>query len=268
MVRNLYRFYLYIVYIALLNFIVVALRGLLYVALAFTPLRGSAGTPPDHTQVVQSVSFAVIALVIAGALAALHYWLIRRDISSDALAGASAIRSFFLNITEALGIAVAVPLIGFMVIGNLARYPESGVVEYAADALPTLALVILLEVERRRTQVTAGAALAFQRLHLYGVQILLLVFLTFAWLYEIRPIVDGLFLGGRALGESCAGENYCPHSNLFGLGMSVLWFVAVWLIYGWMLKSDNSSFLRLILHFLQFVAGVSFLLFGCYLGVQ
>ncbi|TMC20150.1 MAG: hypothetical protein E6J34_13585, partial [Chloroflexi bacterium] len=142
MVRNLYRFYLYIVYIALLCFIVAALRGLLSVALAFTPLRGSAGTLPDHTLVVQSISFAVIALVIAGALAALHYWLIRRDVSSDATAGASAIRSFFLNMTEALGIAVAVPLIGFMVIGNLARYPESGVVEYAATALPILALVI------------------------------------------------------------------------------------------------------------------------------
>jgi len=268
MVRNLYRFYLYIVYIVLLLFIVVALRGLLSVVLAFTPLHGSMGAPPDHTLVVQSISFAAITLVIAGALASLHYWLIRRDMNSDVMAGASAIRSFFLNLTEALGVAAVVPLIGFAVIGGLARNPESSVVEYAAYAFPTFVLVIWLEVERRKAQVTAGAALTFQRLHLYGIQILLLIFLAVAWWYEIRSIVDGMFLGGQALRESCTDGSYCPHDNLFGLAMSLVWFVAAWLVYGWMLKNDNSSFLRLILHYLQFAVGVNFLLFGCYLSVQ
>jgi hypothetical protein len=54
--------------------------------------------------------FAVVAWVIAGALSGLRYWLIRCDIQSDPTTGASAIRTFFLNITEAVGIALAVPL--------------------------------------------------------------------------------------------------------------------------------------------------------------
>jgi len=50
--------------------------------------------------------------------------------------------------------------------------------------------------------------------------------------------------------------------------MSLLWFVVVWLGYGWMVKDDHASPLRLILHYLQFAVGVGFLLSGLYLGVE
>src|SRR5437667_12037281 len=107
MVRNLYRFYLYAVYIALLIFIATALGGLLSTLLAFTPLRGNYDSIPDRAQIVQSISLVTVALVIAGALACLHYWLLRRDMRRDPTAGTSAVRSFFLNIIEGIGVLIA-----------------------------------------------------------------------------------------------------------------------------------------------------------------
>src|SRR5271169_866924 len=149
MVRALYRFYLYAVSIALLIFIAVALGGLLSTLLPFTPLHGMYDSMPDHAQIVQSITLATIVLLIAGPLFGLHYWLIRRDMR--AAAGTSAIRSFFLNVTEGIGILLAVPLIGFAVISNRAQNPEASVIWAAAFAIPTLVLVVLLGIERRRT---------------------------------------------------------------------------------------------------------------------
>ena len=267
MVRALYRFYLYTVFIALLIFIAVALGRLLATLLPFTPLHSPYDSIPDRSQVVQSIAFAIVALVFAGPLTGLHYWLIRRDMRSDPTAGTSAIRSFFLNMTSGVGVLLVVPLIGFAVISNRAYNPDVSVIGPTAFAIPTLALVVLLEMERRRTQDNTGAALAFERLHLYGVQIMLLIFLTIAWSYEIRPIIDGVFFGGKAAKENCTG-GYCPSYNLFGLGISLLWFVVAWLSYGWMVKDDKASYLRLILHYLQLAAGVVFLVLGLYRGIE
>src|SRR5262249_39333107 len=198
MVRALYRFYLYAVSIALLIFIATALGGLLATLLPFTPLRSSSDSIPDRAQIVQSLALATVALVFAGPLVGLHYWLIRRDMRADPAAGASAMRAFFLNVTEGIGALLAIPLIGFVVIANRAQNPDTSVIGAAAFAIPTLALVALLEMERQRTRVNTGAALVFQRLHLYGAQLMLLLFLIIAWSYEIRPIVDGIFFGGKA----------------------------------------------------------------------
>jgi Domain of unknown function (DUF5671) len=264
MVRNLYRFYLYVVYIVLLIFIAGALGALLAMLLAFTPLRGSYGNIPDRAQVVQSISLATVAVVIAGALASFHYWLIRRDMRSDPEAGTSGIRAFFLNMTVGIGVSVVVPVIGFEVISSLAQSTGANVVGAAAFAIPTLALVILLDMERRRTRVDAGAALVFQRLHLYGLQIILLISLISAWSFQFRSIIDAVFFGGRACGEASG----CPSYNPVGLGISLLWFAVFWLGYGWMVKDDSASPLRLILHYLQFAVGVGFLLSGLYLGVE
>ncbi|HEV2661629.1 MAG TPA: DUF5671 domain-containing protein, partial [Ktedonobacteraceae bacterium] len=154
MVHNLYRLYLYIVSIALLIFAAFAVGRLLNTLLTFTPLHGTDGYhPPPASEVVQSLVFAGVSLVIAGALGGLHYWLIRRDMQSDPAAGNSAIRSFFLNMTEAIGIALAVPVAGFLVFSILASSQSSDIVGAAAFALATLLLVMVLELERRRTQV-------------------------------------------------------------------------------------------------------------------
>ncbi len=182
MARNLYRFYLYTVFIVLLIFAAFALGQLLSTLLLLIPfLRSSYDAVPDTAHITQSLVFALVSWVIAGLLGGLHYWLIRRDMSNDPAAGDSAIRSFFLNITEAIGISFVVPFIGFSVLGQLIYGQSYGLVSILSFALPTLILVVVLELERRRTQVVTGAALTFQRLHVYGVQLLFLIVLAFAW---------------------------------------------------------------------------------------
>jgi caffeoyl-CoA O-methyltransferase len=265
MVRALYRFYLYAVSITLLIFITTSLASLLATLLPFTPLRSVYDSFPDRAHIIQSIALFTVSLVFAGPLVGLHYWLIRRDMRADPAASASAIRSFFLNMTEGISVLLAVPLIGFLVIASRAQNPDASIIGAAAFAIPTLALAVVLEMERRRIQVNTGSALVFQRLHLYGAEIVLLIFLIIAWSYEVRPLVDGVFFGGRAAKEACVG---CPSYNLFGLGMSLLWFVVFWLGYGWMVKDDNAPRLRLILHFLQFAVGVVFLVTGLYQGIE
>ncbi len=268
MARNLYRCYLYIVYIALLIFAATAVGWLLTVLLAQTPLRGPDSGAPAQAEVVQSVVFAIISLVIASVLGGLHYWLIRRDIQSDPAAGGSAIRSFFLNITEAIGISLAVPIAGFLVVSALGQLPAFDIVPYAAFAIPTLALVVLLEVERRRTQVSSGAAMAFQRLHFFVVQVVFLFSVTDAWLENIKQLVDGLFFAGKGALESCNAGYGCPTFNPVGLVATLVWFLAFWIGYGWLLRNDKSPFLRLILHYASFAYGVGFIITGIYRGVQ
>jgi len=263
MARNLYRFYLYTVSILLLIFIAIATGRMLNTVLYLTPLRGPFAPVPARQEIVQSVVLAVAAWVIAGALAGLHYWLIRRDIRHDTAAGASAIRSFFLNITEAIGIASAVPIMGFM-FSSLGLYEAADVVTAVAFAVPTLALVGLLEWERRRTQVKSGAALVFERLHFYGVQIILLIALSYAWLTQIRLLVDELIFGGRGRLESChsMGNYVCPTYHIFYLAVSILWFIAFWIGYGWLTSKDSSRILRFMLHGASFAYGIGSILFG------
>src|SRR5882762_4896120 len=110
MARNFYRFYLYAVYIALLIFIAGVTGWMLKTILDLTPLRVLYIAAPTRQEIVRSLVLTAVAWVIAGVLAGLHYWLIRRDIQHDTAAGSSAIRSFFLNMTEAIGIVLAVPI--------------------------------------------------------------------------------------------------------------------------------------------------------------
>jgi hypothetical protein len=267
MLRNLYRCYLYTVYIALLIFAAAVTGQLLNTLLNQTSLRGSYTPASTQAEIVQALVFAVVAWVIAGTLGGLHYWLIRRDVQSNPTAGTSAIRSFFLNMTEAAGIALAVPLIGFVVFGFLSYTTDADVAGALAFALPTFAVVLLLELERRRTTVSSGLALAFQRLHFYGVQIILLFFLTAAWFISLRPLFDILLFHGNAC-HSSGSDSYCPHYNLFYLTISVLWFVVFWIGYGWLVRNDNSRVLRLILHGTSFAYGIGLILAGICIGVQ
>jgi hypothetical protein len=256
MAHNLYRFYLYTVFIALLIFSTFALGQLLGTVLLFVPfLRNSYETAPDAARVTQSLVFALVSWGIAGLLGGLHYWLIRRDIHNDAAAGQSAIRSFFLNIPEAIAILLAVPLIGFGVLSQLARGGQYGLVGFLAFALPTLAFAALLALERRRTLVTSGAALAFQRLHVYGVQLLLLIFLAFAWQGNMSGLVDAIFFGGRGIREYCGGAGNCQNLSILFLLVTLLWFVIFWLDYGWLARTDDSKILRFILHFSSLALG-------------
>jgi hypothetical protein len=267
MARNFYRCYLYALYIFLLIFIVAITGKMLNTLLDLTPLRGPFTSVPGQQEIVQSVVFAGIAWIIAGALAGLHYWLIRRDIRHDAAAGTSAIRSFFLNIPEAVGVVSAIPVIGFM-LNSFGLYEAADVVTAVAFAVPTCVLVGLLEWERRQTQVSFGGALVLQRLHFYGVQVVLLIALSYAWFTQVIPLVDGLIFGAHGTLGVCHSDYYpCPY-HIFYLLVSLLWFVAFWIGYGWFIRNDSSRIMRFILHGISFAYGIVCLLDGIYIGVK
>jgi hypothetical protein len=108
MARNLYRLYLHIVFIAMLIFAAVGLGMLLQTLFSLTSLRGAYGTIPTNASIVQAIVFFAVSWLIAAIFGILHYWLIRRDMQNDPTAGQSAIRSFFLNITELIDAPLAI----------------------------------------------------------------------------------------------------------------------------------------------------------------
>src|SRR5258708_31588484 len=115
MLRGLYRFYLYVVFIAMLFFAVSGVQRVLQILLAQTPLKSQYETAPSHSDVVQAVVYAAIAVFTAAIIGGLHYWLIRRDIRSDASAGSGGIRSFFFNFVEAIILPIAVGIGAFSI---------------------------------------------------------------------------------------------------------------------------------------------------------
>lgn len=265
MARSLYRFYLYAIFVILVIFAVSATAQLLITLFTFTPLRGDFASAPSQTEFVQSLVFAIVGWIISGTLGGLHYWLIRRELQSEPAAGAGAIRAFFLNITEAAGTLLVVPLVGFALIENWA-FNSHGNVAYAAGiALPTLAMIILFDWERRRTRAQRGAALVFQRLHLFGVQLILLFFLASSFLAALRPLASNLFLGEQS---GCNPASNCPSHNLIGLMVTLLWFACGWLIYGFFTRQDSSRLVRMIMHGTSLAFGISFVLAGVFLGLE
>jgi len=269
MARNLYRFYLYTVFIAMLIFATVGLGRLLQPLLAFTPLGGTYPGVPSSSDIVQAVVFFLISLVIASLLGGLHYWLIRRDMRSDPAAGQSAIRAFFLNIAALIVAPFAVYIAAANVINELGRVPANDVSGSAAFAIAALVLLAVLEWERQRTRVGPGAAMAFQRLHLYGVQLILLIILTFFWLLTAGQLLDAFVFGGRASGVTlCGGFTACQGPNLLSSVAATLWVVLFWIGYGYFTRNDTSSLLRRILHFTSFAYGVGFALYGIKQGIE
>ncbi len=258
--RGLYRFYLYTVFILLSIYATYTCVQLLSTLLRLTPLRASYETLPSASDMVQAVTLALVSFVVVLLVGGLHYWLIRRDITQDAEAGTSAIRSFFLNITEGIAAALSLPTFGYTLLGLASSNNSS---QALALALSTLALALLLELERRRIATPAGGTSAsFLRIHTYGVQVILLITLAISWSSIVPPLVDGLFLGGRAQAESCIGSSQCPHDNLFLLALGGLWFVAAWLFYGWLTSRDSSRILRFMLHGLGFAVGIGISITG------
>jgi hypothetical protein len=74
---------------------------LLQTLLSFTPLRGIYGQIPTNITIMQVTVFFAVSWFIAALFGGLHYWLMRRDMRS-------AIRAFFLNITELIVAPLAV----------------------------------------------------------------------------------------------------------------------------------------------------------------
>ncbi len=250
MARNLYRFYLYLVYIGMLGFAADGIGMLLRLLLAFTPLRG--GSPgPTHSDVVQATIFAVVSLVIAVPLWVLHYWLIRRDMRADSAAGSGGVRSFFLNFAEAISLLSGV-FTGAFVISSLGQPYSADVTGGTAYTIVSLAFFALLDWERRRSQAAPGSAIVFQRIHFYGAQAILLIGLTFSWFNTVGQILDSTVPPG----------SNGTHPNLLSLVASTLWIILFWLAYGLLSRRDTYSRLRQVLHYLSFAYGVGIALTG------
>jgi hypothetical protein len=251
MARNLYRFYLYTIFIALVVFVVFATGMLLNIPVDLIPFLRGTDTVPTQAIIVQSLVFALVSWIIAGTLGALHYWLIRQDIRNNPDAGTSAIRAFFLNGTELFGSLVTTLLIG-ATFANWA-FGNNGFGNIAT-ALPVLAMVLLLEWERRRTPMPGGLALVFQRLHLFGGQLLLLAFFLVICFVTLPVWI-------------CVGSN-CQTVNPWGMGSTMLWFLLCWLIYCGATSRDPSRIVRMLLHGISFAVGIGFALFGAFLAIE
>ena len=263
MARNLYRIYLYIVFIAMLIFAAVGLDMLLQTLFSLTPLRGAYGTIPTNASIVQDTVFFAVSWFIAAFFGILHYWLIRRDIQNDPAAASSAIRSFFLNFTELIDAPLAIVAASMGVIAQLGHNPAFDLTGSAAFATTTLLLLAVLELERRKSQAGAGVAMTFQRLDLYGVQLILLIVLTFSWNNTAFQLGDAFIFNGQVTGTVvCGGFTGCPTTNLLALVLSTLWLVAFWIEYGLFTRNDSASLLRSILHFASFAYGVGLILYG------
>jgi hypothetical protein len=267
MLRGLYRFYLYAVFIAMLLFAAFGVQGLLQTALALTIFPEPYSTL-SNANLVQAAVLAVVALVTAGLFGGLHYWLIRKDMRNDALAANGAVRAFFLNAVEVISLPSAVGTAAFTITG-LGSANAGGASFGAAYALTFLSLWALIEWERRRAPASTGAASVFQRLHLYGAQLILLFILTWLWLETLGTLVDELFFRGKGTGiPACGGLTVCQGPNLLSLLAGTLWVVLFWLGYGLLSRRDTTSLLRKVLHFLSFGYGVVAVLVGIYRAVS
>src|SRR6266567_980804 len=244
MVHNLYRFYLYTVFLAMLIFAAIGLGLLLQPLLAFTPLRGSYGASPTNAMVVQDSVFFGVSWLIAGLLGGLHYWLIRRDMHNDPDSAGSAIRAFFLNIAELLAAPIAIGLAAYGVIEQLGLVYAPDVSGLAAIVIAMLALVGVLEWERQRTTARTGPALFFQ-------------------------LVDAVAFGGKGSGVTpCGGFVACPQTNILSSAAATLWIALFWLGYGYIARGDTASLLRRIAQYISFAYGVGLVLYGIREGIE
>jgi hypothetical protein len=270
MARGLYRVYLYIVTIALAVFATVSVSSLLSVLLRLTPLHGSYSSGPSGPEVTQSVVLALVALVIVAALGGLHYWLIRRDMASDAQPGASGVRSFTLNL--AVGITTLVAAIaGAAALSSFDLVFTNDVASSLATALAALGLALALEWERRRATPSHGAALVFQRLRIDGLGLILALTL----IYYITNVVNQTErLIGYATGAfQCVtsfptgpypGPYYpqCVGSQLIGQWAAAVLIIVVWLLYLRVSVNDQQTLIKPIFLLLGFTAGVITLIVG------
>jgi hypothetical protein len=280
MARTLYRIYLYVILSLLLLFVAGATAYLLGTLLQATPLNGpNAQQETTGTQLVYPVTFAIIAWFVGAIVGGLHYWLMRRDIAADPGAGVGPVRALFLNGLEA--VAALVTLIAITVALGMLSQPQGGFSAIPFGiAFAFGALFAAVELERRRSLAAPGGAIVLQRLHFFGMQlVVLLFFLGFAWTNAIRNTVFAILIGTGQIANACAnsfdqfgnttGPNGPCYSDTLGgsypQNLAILWLSAavlssVWLLYGLLAPDDTKSRLRLVLHFLGFAVGLTYAL--------
>lgn len=270
MVRTLYRIYLYTVWLLLLIFAAVATAVFLGTVLGGTPLNGSSATPPTRATLTQQLAFLVIAWVITATLGGLHYWLIRRDIRDDAGAARGPVRSLYLNTVEAGAVLAATPATAFAIAG-LSSDTNGGQAGALAAGIAGFGLFALLELERRREPAAPGAALTLQRLHLYGVHLILLFIATSLWINALTQTLVTALTGAGQLPDVCAKPaNIYEKCYLSGFGYVTQHLVWLWLaaiiaslsiaLYAYLARGDTRSTLRQLLHFVGFGYGIIWVL--------
>src|SRR5581483_9203020 len=245
MARNLYRFYLYVVFVAMLVFAAVGLVLFLQALLSLSGLRGTYASVPTSEAITQAAVFFGVSWFIAALIGGLHYWLMRRDMYSDpATGGSNAIRSFFLNVTELIAAPLAIGT-GATAISQLGQGFD--VTANFAIAIALLALVGVLEWERRRSQAGTPAGVFFQRLGKYGVQFILLIELIVNSTYALNVLVDRLFFGGATYNVLYCGDSLgCQGPNALLNVVAALWVALFWIAYGFAGRKETSSLLQRI----------------------
>ena len=152
--RGLYRFYLYAVFIAMLLFATSGVIQLLTVLLQ--SVFKDPNNTPSGASLVQALVYGIVSLITAALFGGLHYWLIRRDMHNDPMAGNSAVRAFFLNVVELISLPLAVGS-GTSMISAIGQHNASGLSSSAAFTITFLGLWLLLEWERRRVPANSAA---------------------------------------------------------------------------------------------------------------
>lgn len=263
MVHGLYRFYLYFVATALLLFAAVGAFLLLRDVFAGTSLRGAYAQPPTHANTVQAILIFAVSWLIALLLGGPHYWLIRRDQRTDSGAGRGAVRAFFLNWIESWSAAVLAGS-GAYTLSNLGAPYQSDVSWPLALAIVSAGLVIVLELERRRAMAGQGAARVFQRLNVYGTQLVILLGVgTFAWINALDATVrNWLITTGRVSNDYCGFASSCALPQVAGPWLAALFVAGVWVSYALLARGDDGSLMRQLLHLAGFVVGLGFALSG------
>jgi hypothetical protein len=258
MARGLYRAYLYAVTIGSMIFMAVGTGVLLGMVFAESPqVRGPYGFAPAREDIARAAVLAIVSWVVGLGLAGLHYWLIRGDLKADPSAAGSAVRSFFLNGAEALAVMIFVTD-GAALLSGLGQSNQGDVSGALALGVVTLALAIAFELERRRTRPAEGAALVFQRLHLYGLP---LIFLFFGgaiyWLQALQQTIESVLTSGGQLASGCGPGLYgnCTGPSPVGPWAAALWMSAAWGLYALLARGDTRSILRRVVHLIGFAFG-------------
>jgi hypothetical protein len=211
-----------------------------------------------------------VTLIIVAGLGGLHYWLIRRDMASDPQPGASGVRSFTLNVAEAIATMVFV-IAGAITLSEFDLSFQQGLAYGAAVALGAGGLTLLLEWERLRATPTRGAAVIFQRLRIDGLAFILAFTLVFFIGQAVNQTETLIGQGSGALkclaiqpNGPYQGPFYppCITSQLIGQWLAVLLIIGVWLLYLRLGARDLGTLVRPIFLLLGFAAGVIALVVG------
>lgn len=273
--RSLYRFYLYSVVIILL----IALTGITGSALGAvlstvlsTMLASGPNAGPSGSYVVQTVSLAVAMWIVTLILGGLHYWLIRRDMRTDPHAGAGPVRAFYLNIPAAFAALLAVGL-GASALSNIGQY-WSSIASPLAGAVVTTGFVLLLQWERSRTQPAPGAALVFQRLHLYFTRLFMVPIGMAFWMGAIALTVQYLTfqilslspcaVGNYPVSDGCYLDQTYTAGHVAGAWAAAAWCLGAWLFYGYLGRKDRVSVPRQV----ALMLGLAYAMFITVMGLE